>query len=326
MSDDPWDGSFTETEAYFSLCESGFEALAEGRLDRSEEVATELEGRRASVGFELRAHARLHAGDPAGAITALEAGTAAAPGNWVLWQLMGNCCSDVEDFERADAAYERAAGIDEADVDSIALNRAVMASRSGGPSAGLAALDAYEPVHLAQRHAALASEYLRELGRTQEALARAKVALDQAREDQDDARALLLVQCSHALREMNRRREARAAAETAHSIERGHPEALHALRLLDPEERDPEHVPLRVLVRGVWPFREGTPAQGFFTTYHAVAHDAEDALERARLLEPAEIRDTLVVEEFEVIDGDADAPPGIYGMSGLSFFPSDEQG
>lgn len=323
MSADVWDGPFTETEDYFELCESGFEALAEERLERAEEVARELEERRASVGFELRAHARMHAGDPQGAIAALEEGTAAAPGNWVLWQLLGNCCSDVEDYERADAAYERAAGVEEADVDSVALNRAVMASRRGGPEEGLAALDAHEPTHLAQRHAALASELLRELGRTQDALARAKVALDQAREDQDDARALLLVQCSHALREMNRRREARAAAETAHSIERGHPEALYALRMLDPEERGPEHVPLRVLARGAWPRREGAPAQGFFTTYHAVAGDAEDALRRARALEPEEIRDSLVVEEFEVIEGEADAPPGIYGMSGLSFFPDD---
>lgn len=317
-----WDGPFTETEAYFELCESGFDALAEGRLEDAMEVAQSLEDERASVGFELRAHVQLQGGDVRLAILALQEGTRRAKHNWVLWQLLGNCYSDLEQFDQADAAYESAARCENADPDAVALNRAIMASRREGPEAALAILDAHEPEHLAQRFAALASELLREVGRTKDALARAKVALDQAKDDQDDARPVLLVQCSHALREMGRTKEARAAAETAHSLERGHPDALYALRLLDGEKRG-EHVALRLLCRGVIPAMDGEPARGFLTNYYAVALDADDALRRARALEPALLRDSLVVEECEPTDGEADAPPGIYGMSGFAFFELD---
>ena len=197
-----------------------------------------------------------------------------------------------------------------------------MASRSGGPSAGLVALDAHEPAHLAQRHAALASEYLRELGRTQEALARAKVALDQAREDQDDARALLLVQCSHALREMNRRKEARAAAETAHrSSDIPRRSTLCACSIPRSAARNTSLSACSCAARGL----SEAPRPGLL---HDLSRRRACAgtRSRARALSSPSRSVPLAVEEFEVIDGDADAPPGIYGMSGLSFFPDDERG
>ena len=140
MSDDPWDGSFTETEAYFSRSRAS--RPGRGASRPREEVATELEGRRASVGFELRAH-QLHAGDPAGAINALEAGTNAAPGTGSSAP-MGNC-SDVEDFERVDAADALRASTRRTSTHRAEPRGDGLAQRRflGGP----AALDAYEPVH-----------------------------------------------------------------------------------------------------------------------------------------------------------------------------------
>ena len=138
-----WDGPFTETEAYFELCETGFDALAEGRLEDAMEVAQSLEDERASVGFELRAHVQLQGGDVHRAILALQEGTRRAKHNWVLWQLLGNCYSDLEQYDQADAAYESAARCENAAPDAVALNRAIMASRRQRPEAALAILDAH---------------------------------------------------------------------------------------------------------------------------------------------------------------------------------------
>ena len=92
-------------------------------------------------------------------------------------------------------------------------------------------------------------------------------------------------------------------------------------------ERSKEARYYRLLVRGTWHESDETGTQpGFFASYHAVADSPEAVLDLVRRFEPAEVRDSLRIDELEVVEERPGGPNGVYwAQPGYAFFSEDEE-
>lgn len=78
-----------------------------------------------------------------------------------------------------------------------------------------------------------------------------------------------------------------------------------------------------VMAGGRWhcPFIGHRSAPGFFRTCQVVAPDEQRALEYMRELEPPQVRDSLWVEEIEILKKTPTWLEGLYYASGRGFYP-----
>lgn len=112
------------------LMDLGYELLDRNNPQEALRVGRQLEQRRYSGGFEIQARALNALHRPVEAIATLERGVEEVPGNWSLWQFLGNCRSEAGHFDSAFAAYDRAMACD-GDSASIGYNYAEALLRAG---------------------------------------------------------------------------------------------------------------------------------------------------------------------------------------------------
>ncbi len=129
--------------------ERGLAALDADAIDEALRAARELEQRRFSGAFELGALAHLRNGNVASAVELLERGVRKDPDEWSDWQLLGNCRSDLGEFDGAEEAYERALQCPDVSLASIHLNRATVAQRRGESAQAHRLLDLVDDPDLA---------------------------------------------------------------------------------------------------------------------------------------------------------------------------------
>src|SRR5688572_21492310 len=111
------------------LAEKGYRNLQDGDAAAALKVSAELEALRFTAAFEIAALAHAQLGDLEAAVTTLRRGLDIAPTVWINWQLLGNYLSDLERYDEAASAYDKAmecVGVHES---SIRLNQAILASR-----------------------------------------------------------------------------------------------------------------------------------------------------------------------------------------------------
>ena len=61
-------------------------------------------------------------------------------------------------------------------------------------------------------------------------------------------------------------------------------------------------------------------ADGFWRKYDVVANDEDEAMEFIRRVEPEHIRDTLRLDEAEIVDAAPDQPKGVYWCTSYAFY------
>ena len=78
----------------------------------------------------------------------------------------------------------------------------------------------------------------------------------------------------------------------------------------------------RIIIKGVWPepFESETTKPGFYTSYDVVAENIDQAFELIKRFEPEYVRDSLKIEETEILEENHNDPIGIYSANSYSFF------
>lgn len=305
------------------LTKEVYALLREGKNDEALRVAATLEERCYSSCFEIEAIAHAAKGDLDAAVAVLERGTELAPDVWLNWQLLGNYRSDLGRYDQAAAAYDRAAACPKVSLDSVRLNRAILANRCKRFEAALDFLDSITDVDLAMEAIATRTVALNRLGRHTEAAALALKALTEADEDVHrtclDTLAAEAVAARLALGEPTA--DVKAFALDAIENHGAGPWLLRELRVLD-DQRSETAQYYRLLVHGT--LAEEDPlfdeAKGFYSSVDAVADSVAEALASFRALIPQRVLASLEAEQVEILEPRPRDPKGVYRVSGYSFY------
>jgi tetratricopeptide (TPR) repeat protein len=298
------------------LMEEGFDALAGHDTKRALRIARELKKLHHSSNFEIMALAHVADGQTEQAVRVLKEGVGVAPTVWRLWQLLGNCYSDLERFEESDEAYRRALQCPGADVSTIHLNRAIALERDEKHEEAIQALAQVSSEELQLRRIAMTMELLNSLGRHAEARVQGEgVAGIEAPEEEDRAAlASIYAGLGRAVWEEQRKGDAALDwAWKAVALEKDEAIALWLIREIA-HRRSPTALYMRLLVRGRWheSIADDEEPPGFYVTYEVVAEGREQAMEMIRPFEPESIRKSLSLERCDILEKAPDQPMGVY--------------
>ncbi|HEX6088284.1 MAG TPA: tetratricopeptide repeat protein [Thermoanaerobaculia bacterium] len=307
------------------LIEEAQEALDERDWARAQRLAQKIIDARHSYGFELLARVFREQDNLPRAIAVLQEGVAKAPRAWPLWMLLGEYRSDHGDYDEALVAYDTALGVEGVDADEVHLNAAIVHDRAGRPEDALMRLHEVRGTNpeLAMQAARVRAEILLETERPDAAAAAARAGLALMHEDSfaNDV-APLYAALGKALWQKGDRDGALHYAWESLQL---HIEdtALWLVREIEGDYSAQARY-YRIMVNGRWhiePAGGGESVDGFWRKYDVVADDEEEAMRFIARLEPEEVRDTLRVEDLEIVSDDAsDQPKGVYWCSGHAFY------
>ena len=298
------------------LMEEGFEALAGHDTKRALRVARELKKLRHSSNFEIMALAHVAEGKTEQAVTVLKEGVGAAPTVWRLWQLLGNCYSDLERYTECHAAYLRALQCPDAESGTIHLNRAIALEREEKHEEAIQALAQVTSEELQLRRVAMTMELLNGLGRHAEArvLGEGVGGIDFPEEEDRAALASIYAGLGRAVWEESRQTDAALDwAWKAVALEKDEATALWLIREVV-HNHSPSARYMRLLVRGRWheSIHDNEAPPGFYVTYEVVADSREEAMEMIRPFEPESVRKSLSPERCDILEKAPDQPKGVY--------------
>ncbi len=308
----------------------GFDLLEEGEYAAAIEIAGKLEVLRHTAAFDIAAQAHAGLGNVEKAVQTLERGVAVAPGCWLNWQLLGNYRSDLERYDEAAAAYERALACGDTWRDSILLNQSILLCRQGEQGQALALLEkATDPsLHLEIVGSRITA--LRGLGRSAEALQLAERVLEEQPGDDPNRTALGFIAAEHGrIRlELGADKAVVRKAALGKLVSLGSLSAvLDLIRDID-GEYSPSTKYFRLLLHGSLPAHASPTRKtsNYFVTYDVLAETREEAFTRARFFEsrlfPAA---DLRVEEAEVVEPRPKSPKGVCRWTGrCSYDPEDD--
>ena len=311
------------------LTAEAFEALENGQGTRVAEICAELRVMHYSSCFEIEALLALDQGLPARALEVLDEGLGVVPDLWQLWQLRGNILSDGGQWDEALESYKRALALDDADVNSLRLNRATAlwrAQRIDEALNEIARTDGNSEamsVSLDWRLQAIRLALWAEQNRCDEVIERAAQLWQDQQEveiDEDEAAPLSVAfsQIGWALFGCEQRELARDWANAALEVDRANGQALLLAREATP------NLPLgkatfRVELRGQTETEDG-PA-GFLTTLLAIAPDVAVAEQLAIEFEAPRWDAEVTVEESERIGSCEAQPSCIYEVQPYILVP-----
>jgi tetratricopeptide (TPR) repeat protein len=313
------------------LSDRGFALLELREWDEALAVARELEERRFSAAFDIAAQAHAGLGDLEAAVAVLERGVGLAPGAWANWQLLGNYRSDLERYDEAAEAYERALGCPGVWEGSVRLNQAVLEGRRGRFEEMLAHLEAVEDDDLALVVAEHRVHGLAELGRNEEAeeagLAAIEGPFDPGTEGPTKARIAARVGALRRTRGDDPE-EVRRFAHASLRLDGASPAILALIRELD-DERSPAARYWRLVADARIAPEDPRHAElrGYFVTYDVVADSPEEALGYVRAFEeffPEGKPAAWSVSEFVDMEPRPDDPKGVYWRTGRSAHEDEE--
>lgn len=277
-------------------------------------------------GYEIAALALLRQDKPLEARRVLRWGLRENPQISILWKVMGDACSDLERYDEAEEAYQRALQTNVPDVGLVHLNRAIAFIRREKWTAAEDALLQIQTPRLLRMAKSHLVETAVGAGQSELALERAMEILNSERptESPEDQEGPILIRCVQALLS-NPAHHAYARRVVIHTIiDLNAPtSAFWALRQLDPLPRNGAPY-FRLFVEGRRPPDDENPALGFYRHIDVVVPDAEAALEEARRIFPANVRDSIRTLEVKELETDVRSQ-GLYWASRYFFFNPDAE-
>jgi tetratricopeptide (TPR) repeat protein len=294
-------------------------ALLEGKYDCAQRAAEQVIAQRYSYGFELLARVHAHRDNLPRAIAVLQEGVTKAPRAWQLWMLLGEYRSDHGDFDGALAAFDRALGIDGVDADEAHINAAIAHDRAGRAEDALMRLHEVRGKNddTAIAAARVRAAILLELERPDAAAAAANAGLARVREESAAVDVAQLYAALAKAEWMKSRRDAALHyAWEAVALDATDETALWLIREIE-AEYSPDAKHYRVIIHGR---DEGFDADGFWRKYDVVADDEEEAMTFIRRIEPEHIRDSLRLDEAQIVDAASDQPKGVYWCTSYAFY------
>jgi tetratricopeptide (TPR) repeat protein len=298
------------------LMEEGFEALASHDTKRAMKIARELKKLRHSSNFEIMALARVADGQTEQAVQVLKEGVGTAPTVWRLWQLLGNCYSDLERFQESHASYQRALQCPGADASTLHLNRAIALEREEKHEETIQALSQVSSEELRLRRIAMTMELLNSLGRHSQAriLGEEAARIDSPEEEDRASLASIYAGLGRAVWAETQQGDAALGwAWKAVALEKDEATALWLIREADHRHSTSARY-MRLLVQGRWheSLTDGEEPPGFYATYEVVADSREEAMEMIRPFEPESVRGSLSVERCDILEKAPGEPKGVY--------------
>jgi tetratricopeptide (TPR) repeat protein len=312
-----------------ALVKQGFEHLQAREFQDAIDVARQLEELRFSAAFELASLAHQGMGNRDEAVRALQRGVDVAPEVWLNWQLLGNSFSDLDRFEEAGAAYEKALQCDQVWTDSVRLNQAVLASRQERFDEALELLGQVVDVQLRFHATEHRINILRRLDRTDEAAAMAEAILEEEHGKEGDVESL-----------------ARTAAALGRiHLEQGRDRTRLRERILKwMEQYRRDCAPLMAVLRdvdGLWSDKARSfkltvnvsfpedhllrgESAGFYVVCDVVADDVDEALYFVRRLEADDLGETFEIDQHRESDVDPQLLKGVYRRSGRVFYGDED--
>lgn len=316
-----------------SLMAVAFRLLKENDPEKALKIARRLEKMRYSGAFEIQALAYDDLDRKQKAIEVLEKGTRTVPDVWLLWQLLGNYRSDLGHYAKANEAYEAGLVLEGADRLSLSSNYALALVRQGeidrAEEIAVRMLndegfDQADPGAKFLLHGTYI-EVLHNKARDDELIAYVRrLPLQDADEDSAVYVAGIMALCAHALWRKGQDDEAKTELARAITKDKHSEKVQWAFREIYGGQGDDELNHYRLLIHGTWsePFEAGEPLPGFYTTYEVVAEDENEAMDFVRAFEPESVRESLAIEESEVLRRYA-THKGVYMTSGYGFFPGE---
>lgn len=300
------------------------EALLEGKFDRAQRAAEQVIAQRYSYGFELLARIHAQRDNLPRAIAVLQEGVAKAPRAWQLWVLLGEYRSDHGDSDGALAAFDAALEIDGVDADEVHVNAAIAHDRAGRAEDALMRL---HEVRGANDETAIAAARIRaaillEQERPEAAAAAAKAGLARVNEDStaSDVAALHASLAKAAFLKDDSDTALHHAWEAV-ALDACEETALWLIREMEAEySANAKHY--RVIIHGR---DEDFDADGFWRKYDVVADDEEEAMKYIRRVEPEHIRDSLRLDEAEIVEAATDQPKGVYWCTSYAFYRESDE-
>jgi tetratricopeptide (TPR) repeat protein len=298
------------------LMEEGFEALAGHDTKRAMRIGRELKKLRHSSNFEIMAQAHVAEGQTEQAVRVLKEGVGEAPTVWRLWQLLGNCYSDLERFQDCHAAYRKALGCPGADSSTIHLNRAIALEREEKHEEAIQALSKVRSEELHLRRVAMTMDLLIGLGRHAEARILGEEAARVDAPEEEDRAALASIYAGLGRAVWEESQVSGAALDWAWkavALEKDEATALWLIREVA-HQQSPSARYMRLLVRGRWnePITEGDEAPGFYVTYEVIADSRDEAMGMIRPFEPEVVRESLFLERCDILEKAPDQLKGVY--------------
>jgi tetratricopeptide (TPR) repeat protein len=310
--------------------DKAFECLSTLDSKGALKIGRKLKTMKYSGAFEVIALAHTQDGQVDKAVECLEEGVKKCPDVWLLWQLLGNYRSDLNEFAQAMICLEKAALCPNADTSSINLNKAICFSRQELHEQTLEMLEGVTSSETRIQRESLLIGSLVSLERFDEAILRgeaiAKEIGDSAEfsERYNDELCRTFCWLAHAYLEGRKDRErARSAIQSAIKCDNLNASALAALRELNNQTADGNEQ-IWIMVEGRWnaPIEGFDEYPGFFTTYWVVASSPEEALTFARELDPEDVRSSLTITEQKTeIREPWQSLKGVYVRTPYNFYP-----
>ena len=311
------------------LTAEAFEALENGQGTRVAEICAELRVMHYSSCFEIEALLALDQGLPTRALEVLDEGLGVVPDLWQLWQLRGNILSDGGQWDAALDSYQRALALDDADVNSLRLNRATALWRAQKIEQALTEIARTDgnskemSASLGWRLQATRLALWGEQNRCDEVTERAAQLWEDQEEvevDEDEAAPLSVAfsQIGWALFHCEQPALARDWARAALEVDRANGQALLLTREATPNLPTGEAT-WSVTLRGQTETEDGPT--GFNTTLLAIAPDVAVAEQLAIEFEAPRWDKNVAVEESERIGSCEAQPSCIYEVGSYILVP-----
>jgi tetratricopeptide (TPR) repeat protein len=262
-------------------------------------------------------------------VAELREGVVVAPSVWLLWHLLGNYLSDLDQVDEALEAYTQALACPRSDRATIHYNRAIAFRRADRYQEALAAADEGGSEPCLRLATGLRLALLNLLGRHEEALAAVDGMLAQLGEETDEAahdRGLALGERAVALL-AGRGDGAAAQREAERALADGSfvASAAEVLRTVRGVTSSGARG-YRLRVQGVWPASPGKAPTGFLRLFQVIADTPAQALAYARDFEPEEARAALSLADVDEGEPTPEKLHGVYWASGHVFFPLSPEG
>lgn len=308
-----------------AMMDQAYECLDSGDLGKSRKIAKELVAMGFSGGYEILACCFQAEDKPKKAIEILKEGTKKVPLAWPLWRQLGNMYSDMKEYDLAHKTYETALGCPNVSQGPINFDRSLAFYRDSRYFEALELLDAL-PDEWRVRSAPLKASVLNALHRYDTTIELCRTVLDSTLSALDDTKLTpqdicnLHVELAMALDSNGNKSEALETVRRA-LVWGSDSFTLAKFRKMN-NAMSAQSKQYSLTVEGMWheEFEGETSTRGFLRVLKLVAESPQEALLFAREFEPAEVRESLTINNCEEIGSGDNLLKGVYEITGHVFF------
>jgi len=310
------------------LVDQAYEYLDEFDTKSAIKIGNKIKKLKHTSAFEVLALAYAQEDNIPEAILILREGIKVAPDVWVLWQLLGNYSSDEGNYFEAYKSYDEALNCPHVEESSIYLNYAIALKREEKHNKSLIYLDKIQSENdqLTNLSKIIRLEVLNLMGNHGEVINLANNYFSKIKEDEDES-YLSSMYAEQGIAFWFLKKDANIAQKNAWEaikINKFDHRASYLIREIE-NLYSPNSNYYRILIEGQWdkPIEYNSTIPNFFTSYDVVSETIDEALKFIKRFEPKNIRNSLKIDEYELLDNADDQPKGVYTVSGYSYYEPD---